>query len=69
MSDRYLHENDIKKEIEDILSNIEQYNSFDKERQKVITGVTENLIESVEFNLAKLQSLFINLKNEVNFNK
>lgn len=61
--------NDIKKEIEDILSNIERYNSFDKERQKVITGVTEELIDRVEFNLAKLQTLFISLKNEVNFNK
>ena len=61
--------NDIKTEIEDIHSNIEQYNSFDKERQKVIIGVTEELIDKVEFDLAKLQTLFINLKNEVNFNK
>lgn len=61
--------NDIKKEIEDILLNIEQYNSFDKDKQNVIVGITGNLIDRVEFNLTKLQTLFFNLKNEVNFNK
>lgn len=61
--------NNIKKEFEDILSNIEQYNSFDKDKQNVIVGMTGDLIDRVEFDLTKLQTLFINLKNEVDFNK